>query len=60
MVDKGVTNRQIAIQFENIYPNVREITERSMRRYCKWFDITRLSQVSVNLMISDLTSLYMD
>ena len=39
MVERGVSHRQIAIYFQNIYPNVRGINERSVRRYCKYTDL---------------------
>ena len=58
IVERGVTHRQIPIHFQNIYPNVRGISERSVRRYCKLLGIRRLSQEVVNLMVSDLVSLY--
>ena len=58
MIERGVTHRQIAIHFQNIFPNVRGISERSVQRYCKLFGIRRLSQEAVNLMVSNLVSLY--
>ena len=39
IVERGVTHRQIPIHFQNIYPNVRGISERSVRRYCKLLGI---------------------
>ena len=58
MIERGVTHRQIATHFQNIFPNVRGISERSVRRYYKLFGIRRLSQEAVNLMVSNLVSLY--
>ena len=58
IVERGVTHCQIAIHFQNIYPNVRGISERSVRRYCKLLSIRHLSQEVVNLMVSDPVSLY--
>ena len=58
MVWRGMSHRNIAITIQERFPGRRGISERSIRRFCRRNNISRISNVQLDLVVQDFVELY--
>ena len=58
MVWRGMSHRNIAITIHERFPGRRGISERSIRRFCRSNNISRISNVQLDLVVQDFVELY--
>ena len=58
LVRKRCTQKQISNYYQILYPNTRGYCERSIRRFCKAYNIRRISNVETNSCVENFISLY--
>ena len=58
MVWRGMSHRNIAITIQERFPGRRGISERSIRRFCRSNNISRISNVQLDLVVQDFVELY--
>ena len=58
LVKRGVTYLTVAIYYKELYPNVRGISERSVRRYCNAHGIIRITNDEIDGIVGETIRLY--
>ena len=58
LVIRGVSHREISDCYRSQYPNVRGLTERSVRRYCCERSIHRISNDELDAIVAQHIGLY--
>ena len=55
---RGCSHKKISDYHQTRYPNIRGYSERSIRRFCRAYNIRRISDVEIDNFIENFISLY--
>ena len=58
LVRRGRTHKKISDFCQTFYPNTRGYSERSIRRFCRAYNIRRISDVEIDSHVENFISLY--
>ena len=58
LVRRGCTHKKISDSYQTLYPNTRGYSERSIRRFCRAYNIRRISDVEIDNRVENFISLY--
>jgi len=58
MVRNGMTHLEIANYYRQLYPDQRGLSERSFRRYCKTYNITKITDTELDNIVRDFVGRY--
>ena len=57
-MERGSTHKEISDYYQTLYPNTRGYSERSIGRFCRAFNIRRISDVEIDNIIENFISLF--
>lgn len=58
LVRTGYTHKKISDSYQTLYPNTRGYSERGIRRFCRAYNIRRISVVEIDSHVENFISLY--
>ena len=58
LVGRRCTHKKISDYYQTLYPNTRGYSKRSIRNFCRAYDIRRISDVEIESYVENLISLY--
>ena len=51
LVGRGCTHKKISDYYQTLYPNTRGYSEKSIRRFCRAYNIRRISKWKLTAML---------
>ena len=58
LVGSGCTHKKISDYYQKLYPNTRGYGERSIQRFCRTYNIRRISDVEIDRYVENFILLY--
>ena len=58
LVGRGCTHKKISDYYQTLYPKTRGYGERSIRRFCRAYNIKRINDVEIDSYVENFISLY--